>query len=150
VICIAELGMLVLGIVLLVLKRLKVSRDTELGPGATRLLGFTLMLPLILGQGGGFVYGFTVGLKKGAQTKGRPMTQADIESLKKEIEQPALIINVAATAGSALFALFVVVAGTRSIPPPEPPAPEDAGRAYWDPGQFGEDEKEKGIRPGGP
>jgi hypothetical protein len=114
------------------------------GGGAARLAGVVLMLPLIIGQGGGFLYGVAVGVQRAAQAGGRPMTQADIDAMKKEIEPPLLILNVAVTAGSLLAAVVIGVAGAKRPKLADAIDIDEAAARRWGPGRASQEEE--GIR----
>lgn len=110
--CIAEIACFVLGIVALVKGEIQLSANRVVRAGPARIVG-VLLLPLIIGQGGAFVYGFAVGANKGiqmAQQGKQGFNEADKAALEKEIQTPALVIALAGSLLPLLLALVIALA----------------------------------------
>jgi hypothetical protein len=107
--CIVEIACLVFGIVTLVRGKFNLSGSRVVEGGPARLIGVLLLLPLILGQGGEFVYGLYKGVQLGARGQ-----QPDMAKLQQELLVPALIIN--AIGGGIPLILALVIALTNAQP----------------------------------
>jgi hypothetical protein len=73
------------------------------------VIGVLLLLPLLIGQGGGFLYGLVWGVQQGVQGG-----QVDVAQATRALETPLLIINAVGTAVPLL--LVVIIALTNAKP----------------------------------
>jgi hypothetical protein len=86
--CLAELGIMVFGIVVLATGKVKISSDRVVQGAPARVIGAILLLPLILGVGGEFLLGIILGVQQ-ART-GQPITAAEIQA---KMQIPVLILH---------------------------------------------------------
>jgi hypothetical protein len=109
---IAEIAMFVFGIITLATGKFTLTRGRVVQGTSARIVGVILLMPLVLGFGGGFVISFIKVAQAGAQGQ-----EVDAEQLKKDLETPLLILNAVVTIGSFLLVVVISLVNAR---PPEP------------------------------
>jgi hypothetical protein len=110
--CLAEVGCFVFGIVTLVKGKFTLTANKVVSGAPARVIGGLLLLPLLIGQGGGAIYGLIWGIRQGA--KG---AQVDFAQAARELETPALIINIVGTAVPLLLALIIGLVNAKPAAP---------------------------------
>jgi hypothetical protein len=126
--CIAEIAMFVFGIIALVKGSFKLSANKIVQGGPARVIGVILLLPLILGQGGGVLVAMAYGIQVGAR---------DASDLKG-LETTLVVLNIGVTAVTLLAAIGIAAACA---------SPEQKRLYYGDQDHFGQG---PGPSPGGP
>jgi len=110
--CLAEIGCFIFGITTLVKGKFTLTANKVVSGAPARVIGGLLLLPLLIGQGGGALYGLLWGIQQGA--KG---VQVDMARAARELETTAIIINVVGTAVPLLIALIVGLVNARPAAP---------------------------------
>jgi hypothetical protein len=102
--CLGELAAFVYGIVVLAMGKITISSNKVVLGAPARIIGAILLLPLIIGQGAGFIIGVVIGSQKAS--KGQQFSAADVEHL----EIPLLVLNGAVFVLSFIAIAFIVSA----------------------------------------
>jgi hypothetical protein len=110
--CLAEIGSFIFGIIALVRGQFSLTRSRVVQKVPARIIGVLLLLPLLAGQGIGFIMGAAKGVEFAA--KGKEFTMQDAMNL----QGPLLVVNVLATA-VPLLAAFIIAVVTAKPPKPK-------------------------------
>jgi hypothetical protein len=114
--CIAEIAMLIFGILALVTGKFSLSRTRVVAGTPARIIGVILLMPLVIGQGGGLALGMFKGMQIAA--RGGPVdAQALKKELTQELETPILILNVVVTALSVVAVAVIAVVTAKPVQP---------------------------------
>jgi len=103
--CLAEIGMLVFGIVVLATGKIKVSSDRVVLGAPARVIGAILLLPFVLGTGGEFLMGVYIGIQQA--TSRQPLSPAEIQ---QKMQTPALILHLAVFVVTFIAAFVIAFA----------------------------------------
>src|SRR5262245_26629831 len=136
--CIAEIAMFVFGILALARGRFTLTSSRVVQGGPARAIGILLLLPLTLGQGGGFVLGALKGFEKG--TKRQQFGPEDIRAL----ETPLLILNAGTTGVVLLVVVVIALINAQPAPPKrrrEDVIDEELGKSERESEDRGQDER---------
>jgi len=107
--CIAEVAMLIFGIIALVKGKFSLTGSRVVRKVPARIIGVILLLPLIIGQGVAFTIGFVKGVEVAAQ--GKQFTWEDAMHLQGLL----LLVNGIVTGVSLVAALGIAI-GTAKPP----------------------------------
>jgi hypothetical protein len=108
--CIGEAACFIFGIVTLVKGQLKLSANRVVTGGVARVIGALMMMPLILGLGGEFLYGAYVGFTTARQGK-------EIDPQKMQAELFPIALGFQAVGGGVPLLIALVLALSFSQPP---------------------------------
>jgi hypothetical protein len=102
--CLVELFLFVFAIVTLVKGKYTLSTSKAVFGTPAHAIGTLFLLPLLIGQGGGALYGFA-----SSDNKGGKGFKVDLERAMREPEMMPLAINVVGTVVPLLLAVIVAV-----------------------------------------
>ena len=114
-ICVADLAIFVLGLVVLITGRIKLTSSRGIEGGMARVIGVTLMLSLIAGPGSAGVYGGVIGATEGMKmARGKQQIndadkQALAERIQQRIEGPATIIRLVGSGVPLVIAVILTI-----------------------------------------
>jgi hypothetical protein len=112
--CIAEIAMLIFGIIALSVGRFTLWRDRVVQGTPARIVGGLLLLPLLVGQGGAAIIGAMWGMER--EMQGRPLDfQNAFREVPQELQTKVTILNIVAVA--VPFVAVLVISLVTAKPP---------------------------------
>jgi hypothetical protein len=124
--------MLIFGIIALVTGKFSLTRSRVVMGGPARAVGIILLMPLVIGQGGGIAIAALKGVQIAARGGGPVDRQALQKELTQELETPLLILNVGVTAFSAVLVAVIALVTAKPAPPKRRRREEDESEEEYE------------------